>query len=459
MLDSTSDFAYITDIDIDSNSNIYIGVVSGIYYGAQESLPSDGLYKSSNGGISFTQVLPNIYNDTEPYPVSDIEITLNNRIFVGTMKNTNGNGGSTILYSDTGDSDDWQIYNDVYNNIIQQDEFNIPGRVILTSSASNPNCIYGVFGSGFINEYGFNYSYGNHIIKSTNNGSSWNYINIPENYDNHTWATLAWHAMDIAVDPMDENIIYVGGLDLHKSSNGGNTWSTLSDWALMYSGGGEEYVHADIHTIKFRDNNPNELVITSDGGIFYSDNAQSSNITFREHNNGYNTLQYYTGSINPDIESIDFLGGLQDNGTLLYTNNGYYNFPSGPLTTNNMISGGDGAYCFWDNNQSEILITSTYYNRYYLFLDGQYINYFNGGNGIFINPADYDFNTNSIFANAVRFDGSAQNRIYRISNIDSNPNEQNINLNTNSIVPFSCIKYSKDSETDPTIYTGPQAGY
>ena len=53
---------------------------------------------------------------------------------------------------------------------------------ILSSSQSNPNTIYAVFGSGYINEYGFNYSYGNHIIKSTNNGTDWFSTNIPENY-------------------------------------------------------------------------------------------------------------------------------------------------------------------------------------------------------------------------------------------------------------------------------------
>ena len=89
-------------------------------------------------------------------------------------------------------------------------------------------------------------------------------INIPNNYDNHTWATLAWHALTIKVDPLDENILYVGGLDLHKSINSGNSWTKLSNWALMYEGGGNAYVHADIHSINFRNNNPDEFTITSE---------------------------------------------------------------------------------------------------------------------------------------------------------------------------------------------------
>ena len=227
----------------------------------------------------------------------------------------------------------------------------------------------------------------------------------------------------------------------------------------MYDGGGDQYVHADIHSITFRNFNSNEFVITSDGGIFYTNNAGLNQITFNEHNKDYNTLQYYTGDINPDTSQNIFIGGLQDNGTLLYSNQSYYDFPESPLTTNSMISGGDGAYCFWDKNESNLLITSTYYNRYYLFNNGEYTNYFNGNNGTFISPADYDYNNNTLYANAVRFDGSAQNRIFRISNIDTNPTTSNINLNTNINVPFSHVKYSKHSLTNPTLFIGSQSGY
>ena len=38
--------------------------------------------------------------------------------------------------------------------ILNQEDFNIAGRVIITSSKSNPNIIYSVFVSGYINNYG-----------------------------------------------------------------------------------------------------------------------------------------------------------------------------------------------------------------------------------------------------------------------------------------------------------------
>ena len=41
----------------------------------------------------------------------------------------------------------------------------------------------------------------------------------------------------------------------------------------MYQNGGSQYVHADIHEIVFRDGSTNQFVITTDGGVFYSANA------------------------------------------------------------------------------------------------------------------------------------------------------------------------------------------
>ena len=91
--------------------------------------------------------------------------------------------------------------------------------------------------------------------------------------------------------------------------------------------------------------------------IFSRRKNWKSNIPiFIERNKGYNTLQFYTCDISPVIGSNSFVGGLQDNGTLLFLN--------GELDIDDMISGGDGAFCFFDENES-ILITSTYYNAWY----------------------------------------------------------------------------------------------
>ncbi|NTV83453.1 MAG: exo-alpha-sialidase, partial [Bacteroidales bacterium] len=112
-LPSTLDWKYVTDIEVrDENgtSVIYAGVASGEYHGTQQSLPTDGLYRSTNGGDSWTQVLPLIPLTNYPYAVADIEITAGDRIMVGSMPNLNAQGGATILYSDQGTAGTWTIF-------------------------------------------------------------------------------------------------------------------------------------------------------------------------------------------------------------------------------------------------------------------------------------------------------------------------------------------------------------
>ncbi|MEI7983711.1 MAG: hypothetical protein WCI71_18835, partial [Bacteroidota bacterium] len=115
-LTSTIAFAYVTDIVVrneNGTSVIYAGVASGLYQGIQhQSQPSDGLFRSVNGGTSWQQVLPIISGTSVPYTVSDIAISSDGaRIFVGTRPNLNSQGGATILYSDAGTLNSW-ITND-----------------------------------------------------------------------------------------------------------------------------------------------------------------------------------------------------------------------------------------------------------------------------------------------------------------------------------------------------------
>jgi hypothetical protein len=145
------------------------------------------------------------------------------------------------------------------------------------------------------------------------------------------------------------------------------------------------------------------------------------------------------------------VGGLQDNGTLLHTDNA--------LDINDMVTGGDGAFCFFDEDEP-LLITSTYYNAWYFInLENDDYSYENANSGVFINPSDYDSQNNVIYANKVRFNGTQSNRLIKILNIPSNPSTQTINLNTETSVYFSAIKLSPFSNPNSTtLYVGTQSG-
>ena len=457
LLEATVNFEYVTDIEIQNNngnSTLYASVVSGIYQGESHlSSPSDGLYRSTDFGVTWEQVLPNIINSNIPYSPSDIEITSSGKIFVGTMKNLEGNGGATILSSLTGNINTWTINSDYKILIESSNENNIPGRVILSSCKDEPNYIYATIGAGFLNNMGFNLSYGELMIKSSDSGDSWSQINIPTE-DANEWASLAWHALALSVHPENPNILFAGGLELYKSIDGGNSWVDLSEWNLMYYGGGDRYIHADIHQIIFKPNDTNSIAVTSDGGLFYSNNSHLPGYepSFIERNQGYNTLQFYTCDISSNTNELEVVGGLQDNGTLyLQANGGIIE----NLNINDMITGGDGAFCFFDENEPRLL-TSTYYNAWYLInTETNEYDYANGSSGVFINPSDYDSQNNILYANKVRFNGSQNNRIITIN---ENAEISTINLNTNTSVYFSSVKISPYSNNETNIFLGTQSG-
>ncbi|MFC2106981.1 T9SS type A sorting domain-containing protein [Bacteroidota bacterium] len=447
-LPSTIDFKYVTDIAVrDENgiSVIYAGVVSGDYHGIHQSLPTDGLYRSADGGTTWEQVLPNIDGLTIPYAVSDIEITADNRIFVGTMQNINQDGGSVIFSSDSGLPGSWGKYDDIQQLILGQSYYKIPGRVVLASAPSDANRVYALFAVGY--DDGFTYYMSRYIIRTDDAGQNWNNINLPD----QDYATLAWHALMASVDPNDPDHIYVGGLDVWKSENGGTSWNHVSDWSLMYWGGGSEYVHADQHISVFKPGSSDEIIFGSDGGVFYTDDGTSNSPDFEQMNQSYNSLQFYTCAIHPVAGENKYIGGLQDNGTL------YYN--DSPLDINDMVDGGDGALCFYDKDEPQLFITSIYYNRYSIFINGGPANEVGTYSGTFVSPADYDYKENTIYANACHFFGSWADNILKCSGIPWGTQEAFVPINTGSFVPFSAVKYSEFSPAGKaTLFVASQSG-
>ena len=448
-LPSTTGFAYTTDILVSNengNSVVYAGVSSGLYMGQQQlSQPTDGLYRSADGGNTWEQVLPSIPSGGVPYAVADIEQGTDGKMYVGTMQNADLEGGGVILTSETGTSGSWEVYDYYAEFIKSQPYYNIPGRVVLAVAPSDANIVYAQFSVGYIPDF-VRYM-GRYIIRSNDRGLTWNPVNIP----NADWSTLSWHAFNLNVVPDDPNAVFTGGLDLYKSMNGGTSWEHITDWSLMYYGGGPNYVHADQHATAFNPAAPDKAVFSSDGGIFHTHNAANQYPTFEQKSEGFNTLQFYTCAMHPQAGKAEYLGGLQDNGTLYYKGS--------PLNIDAMIDGGDGACCFWDQNESQIFITSVYYNAYSAYLNGNPVGGIYENTGTFISPAAYDYKLNTIYSNAVGFFGERANQILRVSGIPNAMYTEYIDLGTNSDVPFSSITFSENSPSGTsTLLIGTQTG-
>ncbi len=137
-----------------------------------------------------------------------------------------------------------------------------------------------------------------------------------------------------AVDANNPNRIFVGGVQLWS-------WSETDGWAQITFSAGRDigitefYVHADVHEVYFDPHNSEHMFVTSDGGIFKSENASSSTPSYESKNKGYNVTQFYSVGASYFGEVI---GGTQDNGTP------YINYSGSSLLSGDDVFGGDGGY-------------------------------------------------------------------------------------------------------------------
>jgi hypothetical protein len=150
------------------------------------------------------------------------------------------------------------------------------------------------------------------------------------------WIPMGWHCNVIAVDPLNPDRVWAAGVDLFRSDDGGKTWGEASYWWTQPTQ--SSFVHADQHVILFDpayDGAANQtMFVTNDGGIYRTDNAnadigtatltachpEDSQVAFTSLNHQLGVTQFYHGAVFPD--GTRFLGGAQDNGTILGTAGG-----------------------------------------------------------------------------------------------------------------------------------------
>jgi hypothetical protein len=183
------------------------------------------------------------------------------------------------------------------------------------------------------------------IYKSTDGGANWAVTS--GQLSSPLTNGQAYYDMGIAINPTNANECIVGGLDTWKTTDGGATWTQLSNWV----GTEGQYVHADVHNITWYDNG-NKLLIGSDGGIHYSSDKGT---TIRDRNEGLRIKQFYSVAIHPTRKDY-FLAGAQDNGTHQLTGEG--------LSQSTEVLGGDGGFVAIDQDEPQYQFGTYVYNNF-----------------------------------------------------------------------------------------------
>lgn len=391
-----------------NTQNIYFSTGEG--YGNSDAIRGLGVWKSSNGGITWNQL--SATNNSSFNYCQKVFVNNSGVLFVCTnsglyRSNNGGTSFTKVLGAGLGivgaasntsydiESTESDLYASLSGSVHKSTDGGITwssaltlgisaSRLEIATSSSNNNYVYILAASGSVVAG---------VLQSTDAGATFTLKTEPVDADTGIPSTdfsrgQAWYDLTIAVDPNNVNNIFVGAVDLFKSTNGGNTWQQISHW---YGGFGFQDVHADQHNIVFNPGSSSIAYFLNDGAIYRTTNANSTIPTLDSKELNYNTTQFYSCAINPTAGSFEFLAGAQDNGS--------HKIASSYIQNSSEVTGGDGAFCHIDQNQSQYWFTSYVYNNFYRSTDGgnTFTSVNSGNTGRFINPTDYDDNANIMY--------------------------------------------------------------
>ncbi|MCX6304062.1 MAG: hypothetical protein NT040_03750 [Bacteroidetes bacterium] len=282
------------------------------------ALADAGIYKTVNGGQSWTQVKTSV-------AIQDIEFKPGDPTIMYAS-------GGTQFFRSTSTGDTWTTISS-----------GVPGganRMAIGVTPANPAYVYILAGpstgtGSFVGEF-----------LSTNSGVDFFTRSTTPNilgyeFDGQDNKNQSWYDLATAVSRTDASKLMIGGINTWSSSNWGSTWTITSMWDSRVPGYG--YTHADIHGLEINPLN-NFLYCLSDGGIHRSTDFGA---TWTDLTPGIAITQWYRIA-GVDNNSNLIIGGTQDNGSNMWT--GGANMQH--------IQGADGGDCMIDFTNANILYAS-----------------------------------------------------------------------------------------------------
>jgi hypothetical protein len=329
---------------------------------------SNGVYRTINGGTSWTQVLTGDYKDLNMKP-GDSNVWY---------------ASSDVFYRSTDGGITWNLTTSGLPTATNSQ------RMSIAVSAANNNYVYALCSgndSGLLGVY-----------LSTDSGL--NFTQQADNQPNYlNWATSAtnegggqgWYDLRIEANPLNANEIYIGGVNIWKSTNAGIDWSLSGHW---FGGGGAPYVHADIHALHFVAGT-SRLLVGCDGGVFTTTNGGPN---FSDISTNLPIAQIYKLSVAGTNANV-VISGWQDNGTNLKNGAAH----SRPI-------GGDGMDCQINPANASVMYGALYYGAIFKSTNGgaNFLTIVNSGgtnedeDGAWVTPYVLGPNPNHIFVGKSR---------------------------------------------------------
>ncbi len=292
-------------------SVMYAGTGEG--YANGDSIRGAGIFKSTDGGTTWIQLAST--SGSSFWQVNRLAVSPDGRVLLaatrsGLFRSTNGGGSFTqVSAAGFGDVDfhptdsskaiatGWgEAAWSVDGGLTWQAAAGISagaGRIEAAYSRSQPDVVYA--------SAEFN---GGTVLRSGNGGATFFVVSGGGLLDSQGWYDNA-----LWVSPIDSNHLILGGAQLRQSFDGGTSW-----------GGFDAYIHADHHVVvahpSYNGTTNRRVFFGGDGGISVADDLAAVSTTgFRSLNNNLGVTQFYGAAGNPSSGVI--VGGTQDHGTVV----------------------------------------------------------------------------------------------------------------------------------------------
>ena len=224
---------------------------------------------------------------------------------------------------------------------------NVTGRVVIRQHP-NINTTFYALCEGDNSNFGM-------LYVTINTGLSWTNLNLTvEPFKASDTNNQGWYDMALWIDPLDDNRIIIGGIEIWESEDLGATFTKISDKDEFINGNS---AHADCHTIvETSDYSASKRTVYfgTDGGVIRSANILNvaPTTTWQQRNgNSLNIAQFYSFDVLGDGTFTNIMGGAQDNGTLLFDE-------IIGTTEWERTGGGDGGFCRFGTDRKTL-----YYSR------------------------------------------------------------------------------------------------
>ena len=288
-----------------------------------------GLYKTTDGGDTWTQVL-DVSENTGVNEVwlnphnPDVLIASSYQRRRRTWTLING-GPESAIYRSTDAGETWD---EITSGLPEADM----GKIGLAVSPVDPDVVYAIVES--IDDEGG-------VFRSADGGLNWDkrsdYVSGSPQYYN-----------ELIPDPVDPDVVYSNDTWLHVSRDGGTTWSKVPEIAK----------HVDNHALWIDPDDTDHLVAGCDGGVYETwDGGEAWH--FKDN---LPITQFYKIAVDNDAPFYNVYGGTQDNATL----GGPSRTTSGHGITNRdwfVTVGGDGFNPVVDPENPDIVYSQWQYGN------------------------------------------------------------------------------------------------